>query len=93
MSDAEPAGPPDTAPVPVRAQPLPPRIRRTLELVYGVEGVTAARVWHWPGQVSVGVRPAMMSAPAELLRRVEHAVAGLREPEETWEFGLLDSSD
>ncbi|AKU96826.1 hypothetical protein AKJ09_03490 [Labilithrix luteola] len=71
--------------------PLPPRIRRTLELVYGVEGVTAARVWHWPGRVSVGVRPAMLSAPSELLRRVESAVAGLREPDETWDFGLLDS--
>jgi hypothetical protein len=70
---------------------LPPRIRRTLELVYGVEGVTAARVWHWPGRVAVGVRPAMMSAPAELLRRVESAVAGLREADETWEFGLLET--
>jgi hypothetical protein len=59
--------------------------------VYGVEGVTAARVWHWPGQVSVGVRPTMLSAQSELLRRVEHAVSGLREPDETWDFGLLDS--
>ena len=91
MSDAEPVGPSD--PAPARAQALPPRIRRTLELVYGVEGVTAARVWHWPGQVSVGVRPAMMSAPSELLRRVESAVSGLRETDETWEFGLLDSAD
>lgn len=73
------------------ATDLPPRLRRTLELVYGVEGVTAARVWHWPGRVAVGVRPAMLSAPAELLKRVESAVAGLREPEETWEFGLLES--
>jgi hypothetical protein len=70
---------------------LPPRIRRTLELVYGVEGVTAARVWHWPGRVAVGVRPTVLSAPGELLRRVESAVAGLREPDETWEFGFLDS--
>jgi hypothetical protein len=70
---------------------LPPRLRRTLELVYGVEGVTAARVWHWPGRVAVGVRPAVFSAPAELLHRVESAVAGLREPEETWEFGLLET--
>jgi hypothetical protein len=75
---------------PVAAAPLPPRLRRTLELVYGVEGVTAARVWHWEGKVHVGVRPAMLSAPGELLRRVEHAVSGLREPEETWDFGLLD---
>ena len=93
MPDAEPVGPSDTATVPARAEALPPRIRRTLELVYGVEGVTAARVWHWPGQISVGVRPAMMSAPSELLRRVESAVAGMREPDETWEFGLMDSAD
>ena len=72
---------------------LPPRIRRTLELVYGVEGVTAARVWHWPGRVAVGVRPAMMSAPSELLRRVEAAVAGVREPDETWDFGLLETNE
>jgi hypothetical protein len=72
---------------------LPPRIRRTLELVYGVQGVTAARVWHWPGRVAVGVRPAVLSAPSELLRRVECAVAGLREPEETWDFGLLESTE
>lgn len=77
----------------VTSPPLTPRLRRTLELVYGVEGVTAARVWHWPGRVAVGVRPAMLSAPGELLRRVESAVAGLREPDETWEFGLLDTDD
>ena len=76
-----------------RPQVLPPRIRRTVELVYGVEGVTAARVWHWPGTVCVGVRPAMMTAPSELLRRVEHAVAGLREPDETWDFGFLETAD
>jgi hypothetical protein len=35
----------------------------------------------------------MLSAPSELLRRVEHAVAGLREPEELWDFGLLDCAD
>jgi hypothetical protein len=89
MNEAERAGAAATP----RPQALPPRIRRTLELVYGVEGVTAARVWHWPGRVSVGVRPAMMSAPSELLRRVEHAVAGLREPDETWDFGMLDTAD
>jgi hypothetical protein len=35
----------------------------------------------------------MMSAPSELLRRVEHAVAGLREPDETWDFGMLETAD
>lgn len=69
---------------------LPPRLRRTLELVYGVEGVAGARVWQWDGSVAVGVRPAPSSAPQEILRRVESAVAGLREPGETWEFGLLE---
>lgn len=89
MDEPESAGAPRVS----APQVLPARIRRTLELAYGVEGVTAARVWHWPGQVSVGIRPAMMSAPSELLRRVENAVAGLREPDETWDFGLLDTAD
>jgi hypothetical protein len=70
--------------------PLPSRIRRALELVYGVDGVIAARVWHWSGRVFIGVRPAMFSAPSELLHRVESAVSGLREPDETWDFGLLE---
>ena len=69
---------------------MPPRLRRALELVYGVEGVIAARVWQLPGRLAVGVRGGNATAPLELLRRVEAAVAGLREPDETWEFGLLD---
>ena len=72
---------------------LPPRLRRTLELVYGVQGVAAARVWHWPGRVAVGIRPGAFSAPNELLIRVERAVAGLREPEEAWDFGLLEMAE
>jgi hypothetical protein len=87
---APPASPPPE-PTTIERAPVPPRVRRTLELVYAVEGVTAARVWQWPGRVSVGVRPSMLCAPSELLRRVEHAVSGLREPEETWDFGLLDT--
>ncbi len=71
-------------------QALPPRVRRAIELVYGVEGVVAARVWHWPGRVAVGVRPGAASNPEELLRRVEAVVAPLREPDESWEFGLLE---
>jgi hypothetical protein len=72
---------------------LPPRIRRALELAYAVEGVVAVRIWHWPGHVSVGIRPTMLSAPSELLRRVESAVSGLRELDESWDFGLLDVAD
>ena len=69
---------------------LSPRLRRTLELVYAVDGVAAARVWQWPGQVAVGVRPSPLVGAADLLRRVEHAVSGVREQDETWHFGVLD---
>lgn len=72
------------------APDLPPRLRRVIELVYGVEGVTAARVWHWPGRVAIGVRGSGGSVAAELLARVERAVAPLREPEEAWDFGILE---
>ncbi|HEY3818105.1 MAG TPA: hypothetical protein VGL81_13090 [Polyangiaceae bacterium] len=72
---------------------LPERLRRALELVYGVEGVVAARVWQTPGCVAVGVRGGAMTAPTDLLRRVESAVAGLRQPDEAWDFGILDTAD
>ncbi len=85
-------------------QPLPPRLRRTLEIVYAVDGVAGARVWQWPNTardasapegtrttVAVAVRPAPLTSPQDLLRRVEAAVAGLREPGELWEFGLLET--
>jgi hypothetical protein len=58
--------------------------------VYGVEGVLATKVWQWPGRVAIGVRGSPSSSPQELLRRVEAAVAPVREPHETWDFGLLD---
>jgi hypothetical protein len=69
---------------------LAPRLRRTLEIVYAIGGVAAVRVWQWPGRVAVGVRPSPQTSADDLLRRVETAVAGLREEGETWEFGLLD---
>lgn len=69
---------------------LPPRMRRILSCVYAVEGVAAARVWLWAEKVAVGVRGTNTVATSELLRRVETAVASLREPDETWEFGLLE---
>jgi hypothetical protein len=74
------------------SETLTPRLRRTMELVYAVEGVTAARIWHWPGKIAIAVRPSSASAPSELLARVEAAVAGIREPGETWEFGILDAT-
>jgi hypothetical protein len=71
---------------------LSPRLQRTLELAYEVEGVVAARVWQWPGRIAVGVRGGKATSPPDLVRRVEAAVAGLREPGETWDFGILEDS-
>lgn len=71
---------------------MTPRVRRTLELVYGVEGVVAATVWQWGTRFAVGVRAGCTIVPAHLLQRVESAISGLREPGETWEFGLLDDA-
>jgi hypothetical protein len=77
-------------------EPAPPRLRRTLEIVYGVDGVVAARVWQWTEnrgrdeKVAVAVRANATSCPTEVLRRVEAAVESIREPGEAWEFGLLD---
>jgi PhoPQ-activated pathogenicity-related protein len=74
----------------------PPRLRRTLDLVYGVEGVVAARIWLWTEnsgrdeRVAVAVRANAASSPEEVLRRVEVAVSAVRQPGEAWEFGLLD---
>ncbi len=78
-------------------QELSPRMRRMLEIVYAVDGVAAARVWQWPGDgglrktIAIAVRPAPRTSPQELLQRVEAAVAGMREPDEEWEFGLLET--
>jgi hypothetical protein len=70
--------------------PLPAKLKRALELVYGVEGVVAARLWHWPGRIAVGVRGGSATSPMDLLHRVEIAVAGLRDADETWDFGILE---
>jgi len=59
--------------------------------VYGVEGVVGARVWHWSGRIAVGVRGGTTTLPSSLLREVEAAVAGLRQPDERWDFGILES--
>jgi len=75
------------------ATPLPPKLRRALELVYALEGVASARVWQWGDRIALGVRAGRAAAPTELLRRVEDAVAALREPGEIWDFGLLDDDD
>ncbi len=69
-----------------------PRVRRALELVYGVEGVVAARVWQWGARFAVGVRGGSAALSSQLLRCVESAVSGIREPGETWDFGLLEDT-
>jgi hypothetical protein len=71
------------------ASDLPPRVRKILEHVYAVEGVASARVWLWEKKVALGVRGTAGIAPAELLRRVEAAMAPFREADEAWEFGVL----
>jgi hypothetical protein len=68
---------------------LPPRLRRAIELIYQVEGVTGAQIWHWTGKIAVGLSLTTTSTPAEVFGRVASAVAPLREVDETWEFGLL----
>lgn len=73
------------------ASDLDPRIRRTLELVYQVEGVVAAKVWAMPDRVAVGVRIGAGHGAAEVIARIEQVTLGLREPGEAWDFGLLDS--
>ena len=78
---------------------LTPRMRRMLEIVYAVDGVAGARVWQLPtdgngatkATIAVAVRPSPRASPQELLQRVEAAVAGMREPDESWEFGLLET--
>ena len=75
---------------PPEAPELPPRVLRILEICYQVEGVASARVWQWDGTVAVGVRGLPTIAFSELIRRVEIALAPVREPGETWEFGLLE---
>ena len=69
---------------------LSPRLRRILELVYGIEGVGEARVWEWEKGVAVGVRPTATTSASELLKRIESEVIVVREPGETWSFGILD---
>ena len=69
---------------------LDPRVRRTLELVYQVEGVVAAKVWAMPDRVAVGVRVGSGHGAAEVIARIQAVTVGLREPGEAWDFGLLD---
>ena len=64
------------------------RYERILELAYGVHGVLLARVWGWEGKVAVAVRGA--GSTNDLVKRVESALEPLKEPNELWEFGLLD---
>jgi hypothetical protein len=74
----------------VGQKPLPAKLKRALELVYSVEGVVSARLWHWPGRIAVGVRGGSSTSPMDLLHRVEIAVAGLRDADEAWDFGILE---
>ena len=85
-SDGPP--PPNTGPPAI--DDLDPRVRRTLELVYQVEGVVAAKVWAMPDRVAVGVRVGSGHGAPEVMARLQAVTVGLREPGEAWDFGLLD---
>ena len=65
-------------------------VRRILEVVYAIEGVAEARVWEWEKSVAVGVRPMAGTFAPDLLRRVESQVVVVREPGESWTFGVLE---
>ena len=69
---------------------LDPRIRRTLELVFQVEGVVGAKVWAMPERIAVGVKIGAGHGAPEVLARIEQVTVALREPGETWDFGLLE---
>jgi hypothetical protein len=71
---------------------LPEKVKRTLEIVYALEGVSAARVWQWPGRMAVAVRGQGVSEDA-LLARVSTALNALKDPEEQWEFGILQDME
>jgi len=77
---------------PAEKQDLSPRMRRMLERIYDIDGVVAARVWQWPGRVAVGVQAGSTTSSGDLLKRVEIAVAGLREAGEVWDFGILQDT-
>ncbi len=68
---------------------LPPRLRRALDLIYQVEGVTGAQVWQWAGRVAVGLSLTATSTPSEVFGRVRSVIAPLQDGEEIWDFGLL----
>lgn len=73
---------------------LPPRLRRVLELVYAVEGVSGARAWELDdGSVAVAVRPSPLATPVELVRRVDKALDPFRNEEGACEVGLLDEAE
>jgi len=71
---------------------LSARLRRALELIYGVEGVIGAQIWEWPGRVAVGVTVASAFSSVDTLRRVEVAIAPVRHVGEAWDFGLLGAA-
>jgi hypothetical protein len=72
-----------------RAEEPSPRLRRVIEVIYQVEGVTGARIWQWTGRIAVGIRLSAASSPEDVIARVTSAVAPLRDVNEMWEFGVL----
>jgi hypothetical protein len=66
------------------------RMMRAVELVYGVEGVVASRVWETEEGVCVGVRIAPQENLFEVQRRVREAVLPLAREGESFFVGILE---
>jgi hypothetical protein len=69
---------------------IDPRVRKILEAVYEVEGVVGAKVWVLPAHVAVALRVGNLHGAADVIAQVVTATTSLRDPDEAWDFGLLD---
>jgi hypothetical protein len=69
---------------------IDPRVRKILEAVYEVEGVVGAKVWVLPAHVAVALRVGNRYGASDVIAHVVTATSSLRDPDEAWDFGLLD---
>lgn len=69
---------------------IDPRVRKIIEAVYEVEGVVGAKVWVLPGHVAVALRVGNRHGASDVIAQVVTATTSLRDPDEAWDFGLLD---
>jgi hypothetical protein len=66
------------------------RSKRISDSLLQVPGIVEVRVWEMgSSRVEVGVRVSPGRGAHEALRRAQEATTPLRQPGETWHFGLL----